>query len=64
MRPTYHYDKHGRMIHASDYVRCNDGNEGRVERIGNQWELISEREGDPQDPVPLNLYSKGQLEIV
>ena len=64
MRPTYHYDKNGRMIHASDYVKCNDGNEGRVEWLGNQWELISEREGDPQDPVPLNLYSKDQLEIV
>lgn len=63
-KPTYHYDKHGRMIHESDYVRCNDGNEGRVEWIGNQWELISEREGDPQDSVPLNLYSKDQLEIV
>lgn len=63
MKPTYHYDKHGRMIHASDYVKCDDGNEGRVLWAQNIWCLCDEREDYP-DPLPLNLYSKNQLEII
>ena len=63
-KPTYHYDKNGRMIHASDYVRCNDGNEGRVEWLDNEWMIFCEKEEDAPDPLPLNLYAKNQLEIV
>lgn len=63
MRPTYHYDKHGRMIHESDYMRCNDQNEGRVEWKGGKWVLEDESIYGPEI-IPLNLYSKDQLEIV
>lgn len=63
MKPTYHYDKHGRMIHASDYVRCSDGNEGRVLWFENKWTLNNVRT-DPSEMLPLNLYAKNQLEII
>lgn len=62
-KPTYHYDKHGRMIHASDYVRCYDGNEGRVLWVDDKWMLYNESI-EPSEPTPLNLYAKNQLEIV
>lgn len=63
-KPTYHYDKHGRMIHESDYVRCKDGNEGRVEWLDNEWMIFCEKGKDAPSPFPLNLYAKNQLEIV
>lgn len=63
MKPTYHYDKNRRMIHASDYVRCHDGNEGRVLWVDDKWMLYNESI-EPSEPLPLNLYAKNQLEIV
>ena len=62
-KPTYHYDKNGRMIHASDYVRCYDQNEGRVEWKDGKWVLEDESIYGPEI-IPLNLYAKDQLEIV
>ena len=62
-KPTYHYDKHGRMIHASDYVKCDTGEEGRVEwdSTNKRWVLLDERtEGEYTE---LNFFSAKELEI-
>lgn len=58
MKPTFHLDKNGRMIHESDNVRTPDF-EGRVD-----WEerwVISAENGDKKS---LNNYSKDKLEII
>ena len=63
MRPTYHYDKNGRMINESDYVRCYDKNEGRVEWKDGKW-ILEDKSIFGPEIIPLNLYTKDQLEIV
>lgn len=58
MKPTFHLDKNGRMIHESDHVRTPDL-EGMV-AWEERWVIIA----DNGDKKSLNNYSKNQLEIL